>query len=383
MKTQNRFNEFSMLKAITIMGLPFVHLVVEPLSWDLMGTDMYALAPFLVALVIFGPTVFMLCMGFGLAGGRTSVRQLRREAVQFLLIGLLLNLLRVLLPRLVLKVFVNYDFAGTLEECLNSDIYYFVGLFFLLYSFLLQWKVSLNGTILITVLMFTANMALSKLLYGKIENGYLVNFIGNFVNVDDQSNFPLLSWAIFPTMGLWLGTVLKHTDAEERKHFMRRMLAASVVVLASVTVFRWTRGLPLDEIKDPSNSMVDLTNAVTLACLALVIVSLAYELCRKISGSRFLEFTLRISSSIIVFYLLQWILVSWEMCALHLCGMPEGGYHLPLYFISAVVIIAVCIFVSLKFGMRIMKPLLKIVSPWNYGRSRKKRAAKSAKGVNP
>ena len=35
MKTKNRFDEFSLLKAISIMGLPFVHLMSEALNQNI------------------------------------------------------------------------------------------------------------------------------------------------------------------------------------------------------------------------------------------------------------------------------------------------------------------------------------------------------------
>ena len=375
MKTKNRFDEFGLLKAISIMGLPFVHLMSEVLNQEIGEIAVNDLLPLMTALCLFGPTVFMLCMGFGLAGGKTSARQLRREGVQFLLIGLLLNILRALIPYTLMSVVLHKPYPEAYEQFVISDIYYFVGLYFLFLSVMRQLNISLPGITLISLLMLTVNMALSPWMAAWFSGSpkFVREFLGNFVYVDEYSSFPVLGWTVYPTLGLCLGTALRKTDVDTKKGFMLRMLLSSLTVLAAVLVFRWTQSLSLEAILNPFSGTSDLSIVVALVCVTLIVVYLGYLLCCKVSGTKFLDFMLRISSNIIIFYLSQWILVRWIVCILCLCGCPQGAFTMAWYLVTSVAIIALSAFIALKFGMKIMIFLLKVTSPWNYGRSRKKK----------
>ncbi len=153
---------------------------------------------------------------------------------------------------------------------------------------------------------------------------------------------------------------------------MRQVLAWSFVLLVTLLVSLRAFQTSLTDAVISGLVSWNFLYAVILICVALILLSLAHELCRRISGTRFYRFATSLSASIMPFYLLQWVMVRCEMTILGIADFPEEGFGVGWLLISTVVIAAACAFLSMKFGMKIMKPLLKITFPWNYGRFRKR-----------
>ena len=89
-----RFGEFELLKAIAIIGLPAIHLMEEAMESEYASPELMHFGTLVVGLCVFGPSVFMMCMGFGIGGGKTSADVIRKNGIQFLLIGAILNIFR-------------------------------------------------------------------------------------------------------------------------------------------------------------------------------------------------------------------------------------------------------------------------------------------------
>ena len=138
----------------------------------------------------------------------------------------------------------------------------------------------------------------------------------------------------------------------------------SAVLLGSFCVFLWFYKIDIIKVLvSPANKYItDLPNVIMLLSLALFLLSLNYYLCKKIGSSKFMEFMLRISTFIIPFYLLQWVIIAWVFYLLNIFGAPAGCFNIGIYAASVVAVTAICIFVTIKFGMKIMKLLLKITS---------------------
>ena len=102
-----RFGEFELLKAIAIIGLPTVHVMEEAMEAGYASPGLMQFGNVILGLCAFGPSVFMIYMGFGLGGNRTSYDAVRRNGIQFLLIGALLNIFRWFLPGLLSAVVLH------------------------------------------------------------------------------------------------------------------------------------------------------------------------------------------------------------------------------------------------------------------------------------
>ncbi len=376
-KPLTRFGEFELLKAIAIIGLPAVHLMEESLEKGFANPGLTQFGRAVLVLCAFGPSVFMVCMGFGIGGGRTSPKNIRANGIQFLLIGLLLNIFRWLIPGILRSVVLHTKMIQDVDFCLQSDIYYFTGLYFILYSYLKQWKIPIAGILMISILLLTVNTLLTpytgKLFPDLLDSDpandlipsiLLGSILGNFVYVDHSSCFPLLSWAIFPSVGVLLGEILKKTDDEKREKIMRCVLGFSAVLLVSFIVFLLDYKIDvLKVLVSPANEYItDLPNVILLICLALLMVTAFYYLCKRIGSSRFMAYMLRISTFIIPFYLLQWLIVAWVFYLMATFRAPANCYTLPIYLASVVVVTAFCMFITGRYGMKIMKRLLKITT---------------------
>ena len=108
--------------------------------------------------------------------------------------------------------------------------------------------------------------------------------------------------------------------------------------------------------------------------IQFLLIAVMLNMCLRISETHLYAFLMRISASIMPYYLLQWVFVAIEMTILLLCRMPEGSFSVLWYLLSVIVIIAACTALSLTCGMRIMKPLLRITSPRRPNARKAKRA---------
>lgn len=80
-----------------------------------------------------------------------NVDALRRNGIQFLLIGAILNVLRWFIPGILQSILIDKNLLDDFEFCIQSDIYYFVGIFYIFYSILRQLKIQSLGTIGISI----------------------------------------------------------------------------------------------------------------------------------------------------------------------------------------------------------------------------------------
>ena len=375
-KPLTRFGEFELLKAIAILGLPAVHLMEEAIEGGFASPGLMRFGTMIIGLCAFGPSVFMMCMGFGIGGGKTSADGIRRNGIQFLLIGALLNIFRWFIPGVIQMLAIHTNLIEDINFCLQSDIYYFVGLFFILYSFLKKIDVTPAGMILVSLLLLSGNTLLTPVTARYVTNPIMGSLLGNIVYVDETSCFPLMSWAIFPSIGILLGDVLKKSNEDEREVIMHHVLDFSFVLFVTFMVFLIDYDINfMEALVSPANDYItDLPNVILLVSLALFLIGITYYWCKKIGASKFMEFMLRISTFIVPFYLLQWIIIAWIFYILPILRMPPACFGLGWYLFSVVVVTAICIFITTKYGMRIMKVLLRITTI-----KKKKKKKKKAK----
>ena len=368
-----RFGEFELMKAFAILGLPIVHLIEEGIYANYVSESVHKLEAFIVALCIVGPSIFMMCMGFGIGGTRNTPRIIMKQGLRFLAFGAILNIARWILPGLLLFFVHGTPLSEDIFSFFASDIYYFVGIFYLFYALMLKLKLSTSEILVVTVVMLTANTLLTPIMSDLVTNFYLIGIIGNIVYIDGTSCFPLLSWAIFPTVGIFLGDVLKKVTDERRGVIMKHMLIFSPVVFISYLVSLSLYGHDVMKVMvSPLNDYItDLPNVILMISLALFLFAALYYVSNLIDETRFMKFMLKISTNIVPFYMLQWILVSWVFYGMYLFGCEEGVLTLPWFIAAAVLITGICIYVAIKHGMKITKFLVRMVS----FRKRKKKVA--------
>jgi hypothetical protein len=359
-----KFGEFELMKAFAILGLPIVHLLEEGIFNNYVSENVHKLEAFIVALCILGPSIFMMCMGFGIGGTRNTPKSIMKQGFRFLAIGALLNLIRWILPGLLLFIVHGTPMSEDLFYFFASDIYYFVGFFYLFYALMLKLKLSTPMVLVTTIVMLTINTLLTPVMSDFVTNDYRIAIVGNLVYVDGTSCFPLLSWAVFPTVGILLGDVLKKMTDEKRGSIMKRMLIFAPVIFISYLVSLSIYGHDVMRVMvSPLNDYItDLPNVVLMISLALFLFALLYYVSNLIDETRFMKFMMKISTHIVPFYMLQWILVSWVFCGMDLLECKEGVLTLPWFIVASALITGICSYVAVKHGMKVTKLLLRIVS---------------------
>lgn len=373
-KPLTRFGEFEFLKAMAIIGLPLIHVMEEAIEGGMASKALESFGYGIIGLCAFGPSVFMICMGFGIGGGKVSSDSIRRTGIQFLMIGAILNILRWLIPGIIQSIAIGTNLIEDIDYCLQSDIYYFVGIFFVFYSFLKKWKITTSQLLLTSMITLTVNNMLTPLMQKICTNHIIASLVGNIIYVDETSCFPLLSWAIFPTVGIILGEVLKKSTDEFRETFMRRMMDFSIVFFVGFVFFLWNYKIDVMKVLvSPNNEYItDFPNALMLIALACFLIGIIYYLCKAIGHTKFMGFMLKISTFIIPFYLLQWILIAWIFYALSIFRAPEGCFGAIHYIVSVAVITVICIYVSTHHGMKIMK----ILTKYTYFKKKRRKGGK-------
>ena len=371
----HKFGEFDLMKAIAILGLPVVHLLEEGIYDNYVSPEVYKLEAFIVALCIVGPSIFMMCMGFGMGGARNTPKSLVKQGLRFLSLGAILNLVRWILPSILVLIVRGEPMTEDIYEFFVSDIYYFVGIFCLFFALMKKLKLSTPNVLVITIVMLTVNTLLTPYMPKIVTNEYLIRIIGNVIYIDETSCFPLLSWAIFPTTGILLGEVLKKVTDEKRGRIMKDMLLFSPVIFVSYLVSLCIYGHDAMRVMvSPLNSYItDLPNVILMISLALFLFAILYYVCKAIDKSRFMNFMMKISTYIGPFYMLQWVLVAWIYYGMDLFACEEGILTLTWFIIAAVLVTGICIYVTVKHGMKATKFLARL-STFNF--KRKKRVVK-------
>ena len=153
---------------------------------------------------------------------------------------------------------------------------------------------------------------------------------------------------------------------------MKNMLLLSPVAFVAYIVSLCLYGYDAMKVMvSPLNSYItDLPNVILMVSLALFLFALLYYICKAIDKTRFMHFMMKISTYIVPFYMLQWVLVSWIFCGMDLFECEEGVLTLVWFVIAA----GICIYVSVKHGMKATKFLARLSS---FKIKRKKKVAKS------
>ena len=363
-KRTHKFGEFHLLKAIAVLGLPAVHLLEEGILFGFFSDGVLRLEALIVGLCILGPSVFMMCMGFDIGGIPSPPRSLFKQGLRFLMLGFILNLLRWLLPGLIYWAMIGDSIIDDIGYCLVSDIYFFVGLFYIFYALIRKLNITTPGLIICSIIMLSINTLLTPLTAVCAENIILDSILGNFVYVSETSCFPLLSWAIFPSIGILMGEVLKKVEDDRREKIMKRMLVFSPLVFLSFIVFLWSYNFDLlNVLVSPLNSYItDLPNVILMISLAMFLFGALYFLCKWIDKTRFLGFMVKISNYIVPFYMLQWVLVSWVLFIMDMFGLGYGTLNIGWYLLCVLAITGFCIYISIKHGLAISKFLARMTS---------------------
>jgi len=344
---------FNLLKVIAMLGLPFVHILEMYQLAGVLDDRFGTFENVICALTVFGPSLFMICMGLGLSC-TTSPKRLRKTGMQMLIINFLLNLVRFFIPVLFLTVIGMQSLQNLLGTLLHSDIFYFVGFFYILLSYLQEAKLSSEKIFGITLLMLMVDIVFSSFIYWEIP--LFTSLLGNFISVSYDSYFPLFGWSIYPAIGMLIEEKVFHLPVKQR-NVVFASLFASGIVLFSVIYFALSFNgssivAALSEFA--LSSVYDLAHFGLILSITLLTVSLFYFLYQCIGGNPVDRFLISLSPFVFPYYLLQWIGTSLATYyALIVSLILTGEFFsvsLLLYIVLSSSVVLICTLITCKCG---------------------------------
>lgn len=360
--SKRRFGEYDLAKAIAILGLPFVHFMEEAGNiWGFLHADAVPIIEPIVFLTIFGPAVFMFCMGFGMSGG-TNVKRLRKNGIQFLIIGYGLNAVGFTIPEIIYSLIPGNEPVETaFLDLVGGDIYIFVGWFYLFYALLRKHNVSRQAMVLISLLLLIVCTLTGN--YLPMEESFPATLVGNFTRVNDNSYFPLFGWAIFPVLGILLGGYAKKLQPEEYRRLMKQLLTASGVGFVGIAAALRLCGSSAVEVllEFTACYAMDPCIAALLVCIAVGCICLLYFAYTALPETVLERYLMKLSSVIMAFYLIQWLLVSAVVYyGFSLFGMAEGAIHALPALGMMLAIAAASMYLTERWGLSFLRFILRI-----------------------
>ncbi len=354
-------SEWDIFKGLGALGLPFIHVIETFLLCDLIDSDHMLFCNTVTALTVFGPSVFMICMGMKLQK-TDNPRILMRYGKGMLLIGILLNILRSIIPAILVIAVVGSSADHLVSFLFQSDIYLFVGLFYLLLGLFRKAKMPMAGITVISLLMLTANCIFSGL--AKTGSETVNAIIGNIVYVDDGSVFPLLSWTVFPVFGMLVGKVLENKTQKEIDKICVHTLWISATILAlTVTGLYHSDNNAVQIAVSPLNdNKTGPFNIILVLCLNMIAIILVRFLARIIRAEKIKHWLGWMSANLVIFYFVHWCiltLICYAVAAvLELSGATAG---IGLMMILAMLVDIFTVIVVKKWGFLITKWIFKAV----------------------
>ena len=220
-------------KAQMVLMLPFIHCIIECTSDEGLCSGI----PYLFDSIIGGPfsaPMYLFAMGIGIVySRRTTVgQQLKRG---FILRGVfyLSNTCRFLIPYLI-----GYKISGDTGQFIEplyyrwfgNDVLLFAGLAIVTIAVFRYFRLS-DGA----MLGIAAVMTLATTLIGDVDTHSMFGniFLGYLIGTDDAtglviSDFPLMTWLIFPVTGFMFGKVL--IRLKNKREFYRLVSVPALII---------------------------------------------------------------------------------------------------------------------------------------------------------
>ena len=303
--------EVDYAKAMMVLCLPFIHCIIECTSDEGLCNGI----PYLFDSIIGGPfsaPTYLFAMGIGVVYSRRKIPsgQIRR-GLGLIGVFFLSNSARFLFPYLI-----GYAVSGDREHFiepllyrwLGNDVLLFAGVSIVVIAVMIGMGMS-SRSMIITALLMTA----AGTLIGDVDTHSRMGniFLGYLVGTDDStglviSDFPLLTWLIFPVCGYAFGTILIRVT--DKDNFYRKVCLPFLIVPAIYFPigihFEW--GM-FGEGQNCYYHM-KITDVAVCMCLTIGMIGLWYFV-SKHAGSVINGFMTEVSKSITAIYCIHWVFV--------------------------------------------------------------------------
>lgn len=295
-----RQHELDMAKGFAIVFMIWTH-VFEELTPNTEG-----ILTTLVRNIFGGPfaaPIFMICLGIGISySKRNTAKDLLKRGVSLLGIGLLLNVIRFVLPDLVKYALTNEStYLYDIFSLFSVDILQFAGLAFIFLSLTKKLKLKHAALLFIGVIASILGMLLRWVSTGDYVTDQFAGFLWGTAT---KTYFPFLNWIIFPIVGLVFGSVLKLCKDKGNFYLRVSTLCGGFMVIYLILTIRF--GMMFSS--DGSYFFLGLLDAVFFILLALMVFGLNYAILQLFGKVPF-QLLMRLSKNINAVYCIHWSLL--------------------------------------------------------------------------
>ena len=340
--------EVDIAKAQMVLMLPFIHCIIECTSDEGLCSGI----PYLFDTIIGGPfsgPMYLFAMGMCLVYSHRQTPELwLRRGVTLLGVFYLSNTCRFLIPYLI-----GYKISGDREHFLDPLFYRWLGTDVLLFA----------GLAIITIAVFrylrlsnkamfgiAALMTVSATLIGDLDTHSMFGniFLGYFVGTDDAtgyvvSDFPFLTWLIFPVAGYLFGKV--HIRIRDKSAFYR--IVSPIAILIPLVYFPIGIHYGWGMFGEGQNCYYHMMIWDVAVCLFLDIGMLGvWHLLSQYMGNSIKGMLYEVSNNITAIYCIHWVFV--RTITNVILYIKNGTQILPLWqtMLLGLVILIVSIFMA-------------------------------------
>ena len=331
-----RQQELDLLKALCVVGMIFVHVLLDLGKKVMPGVVDDYLTEF------FGGATFMISMGIGMCYMRrqTPSSYLIR-GFGLLTIGQFLNILRNCLPNLIgYWVTGRQFFISNSLLILQADILTFAGLSFLLMALFKRLRLKNGAILLISVVMSLIALFMWRALPAPYSwsvkpthDSYLVSqILAFFVITNAESYFPLFCYFVFVAFGYFIGGY--YPRIRDKDALANRIMAVCFPLAAIYYVCRFTMKMSfLPELgSDLQYSMKPTPDAIATCLFTLGFLALLYKFV-KLIGGKLPGFVTHFSTNINSYYCLSYLFIlPVQTVLIALTGQLFPGKIIPIVY---------------------------------------------------
>ena len=340
--------DIDIAKAEMVLMLPFIHCIIECTSDEGLCSGI----PYLFDTIIGGPfsgPMYLFAMGMCFVYSHRQTPELwLRRGVTLIGVFYLSNTCRFLIPYLIgYKISVDREhFLDPLfYRWLGNDVLLFAGLAIITIAVFRYLRLSNKAMFGIAAL-----MTVSATLIGDLDTHSMFGniFLGYFVGTDDAtgyvvSDFPVLTWLIFPVAGYLFGKV--HIRIRDKSAFYR--IVSPIAILIPLVYFPIGIHYGWGMFGEGQNCYYHMMIWDVAVCLFLDIGMLGvWHLLSQYMGNSIKGMLYEVSNNITAIYCIHWVFV--RTITNVILYIKNGTQILPLWqtMLLGLVILIVSIFMA-------------------------------------
>lgn len=305
-----RVLEIDLIKVLALLLMPMSHIFDELGNYyNLMNNIPQNYTEQLGILFMNIPTLFMICLGFGIVLSQNSTpEKLVKRGLFMFLAEAVLNLFRIILPHFTVSYYTGIPsyFKESFELFFMSDILLFAGFAFLFFA--LVKKLNLSNKFVLIIGLFCTFIQ-TFIPHPSIQNVYLKYLTGYFIYVDESSFFPVISWLIYPIIGYLLGQKLLETSNRTSFYLKTVFFALFIFVLTNIYLFFTNSMQARYYLFMEMGFQMDLFTTLIVSSISVMILSLSHFIGKLFVNSKLKDLISSISANVNSVYCIHWVLV--------------------------------------------------------------------------